>query len=259
MDISQAYNKTIELEGLLQLLKSVDADDAKKDVIFNALFNKIDEIDIEISELKQQFNAEKDSVSVDVFDENIEEVDEAPVSEIVDEIEDVDVDADSVCDNEENDIIVEVLYDEEVIEETSEGNQEEIEGNQEEIEDNLEEVEDNQEEVEDNDSSEDVDDCSEPDIEVEFDCVDVDVNQSAFALKTRGDIRKMFTLNDNFKFRRELFENSQERYAQALTDIEQMYSMAQAEKYFYNELNWDKENPEVNEFMAIISVYFLGR
>lgn len=245
MDISQAYNKTIELEGLLQLLKSDDADDAKKDVIFNALFNKIDEIDIEISELKQQFNAEKDSVSVDVFDENIEEVDEAPVSEIVDEIEDVDVDADSVCDNEEIDIIVEVLYDEEVIEETSEGNQEEIE--------------DNQEEVEDNDSSEDVDDCSEPDIEVEFDCVDVDVNQSAFALKTRGDIRKMFTLNDNFKFRRELFENSQERYAQALTDIEQMDSMAQAEKYFYNELNWDKENPEVNEFMAIISVYFLGR
>ena len=245
MDISQAYNKTIELEGLLQLLKSVDADDAKKDVIFNALFNKIDEIDIEISELKQQFNTEKDSVSVDVFDENIEAVDEAPVLEIVDEIEDVDVDTDSVCDNEENDIIVEVLYAEEVIEETSEGNQEEIE--------------DNQEEVEDNDSSDDIDDCSEPDIEVEFDCVDVDVNQSAFALKTRGDIRKMFTLNDNFKFRRELFENSQERYAQALTDIEQMDSMAQAEKYFYNELNWDKENPEVNEFMAIISVYFLGR
>ena len=238
MDISQAYNKTIELEGLLQLLKSNDADDAKKEVIFNALFNKIDEIDIEISELKQQFNAEKDSESVDVFAENIEEVDEAPVSEIVDEIEDVDVDTDSVCENEENDIIVEVLYAEEVIEETSE---------------------DNQEEVEDNDSSEDVDDCSEPDIEVEFDCVDVDVNQSAFALKTRGDIRKMFTLNDNFKFRRELFENSQERYAQALTDIEQMDSMAQAEKYFYNELNWDKENPEVNEFMAIISVYFLGR
>ena len=245
MDISQAYNKTIELEGLLQLLKSDDTDDAKKDVIFNALFNKIDEIDIEISELKQQFNTEKDSVSVDVFDENIEAVDEAPVLEIVDEIEDVDVDTDSVCDNEENDIIVEVLYADEVIEETSEGNQEEIE--------------DNQEEVEDNDSSEDVDDCSEPDIEVEFDCVDVDVNQSAFALKTRGDIRKMFTLNDNFKFRRELFENSQERYAQALTDIEQMDSMAQAEKYFYNELNWDKENPEVNEFMAIISVYFLGR
>ena len=245
MDISQAYNKTIELEGLLQLLKSVDADDAKKDVIFNALFNKIDEIDIEISELKQQFNTEKDSVSVDVFDENIEAVDEAPVLEIVDEIEDVDVDTDSVCDNEENDIIVEVLYAEEVIEETSEGNQEEIE--------------DNQEEVEDNDSSDDIDDCSEPVIEVEFDCVDVDVNQSAFALKTRGDIRKMFTLNDNFKFRRELFENSQERYAQALTDIEQMDSMAQAEKYFYNELNWDKENPEVNEFMAIISVYFLGR
>lgn len=252
MDISQAYNKTIELEGLLQLLKSDDADDAKKDVIFNALFNKIDEIDIEISELKQQFNAEKDSVSVDVFDENVEEIDEAPVSEIVDENEDVDVDADGVCDNEENDIIVEVLYTEEVIEETSEGNQEEIEDNQ-------EEIEGNQEDVEDNDSSEDVDDCSEPDIEVEFDCVDVDVNQSAFALKTRGDIRKMFTLNDNFKFRRELFENSQERYAQALTDIEQMDSMAQAEKYFYNELNWDKDNPEVNEFMAIISVYFLGR
>lgn len=238
MDISQAYNKTIELEGLLQLLKSDDADDAKKDVIFNALFDKIDEIDVEVSALKQQFNAEKDSDSEDVFDENIEDVDETPVPEIVNEIEDVDVDTDGVCENEENDIIVEVLYAEEVIEETSD---------------------DNQEEIEDNDSLDDIDDCSEPDIEVEFDCVDVDVNQSAFALKTRGDIRKMFTLNDNFKFRRELFDNSQERYAQALTDIEQMESMAQAEEHFYNELNWDKENPEVNEFMAIISVYFLGR
>ncbi len=238
MDISQAYNKTIELEGLLQLLKSDDADDAKKDVIFNALFDKIDEIDVEVSALKQQFNAEKDSDSEDVFDENIEDVDETPVPEIVNEIEDVDVDTDGVCENEENDIIVEVLYAEEVIEETSD---------------------DNQEEIEDNDSLDDIDDCSEPDIEVEFDCVDVDVNQSAFALKTRGDIRKMFTLNDNFKFRRELFDNSQERYAQALTDIEQMESMAQAEEHFYNELNWDKENPEVNEFMAIISVYFLRR
>ncbi|MBR6746896.1 MAG: hypothetical protein IKL83_05915 [Muribaculaceae bacterium] len=245
MDISQAYNKTIELEGLLQLLKSDDADEAKKDVIFNALFDKIDEIDVEISALKKQFNAEKDSESVDVFDKNIEEVDETPVPEIVDEIENVDVDTDGVCDNEENDIIVEVLYAEEVIEETSDDNQEEIE--------------DNQKKIEDNDSSDDIDDCSEPDIEVEFDCVDVDVNQSAFARKTRGDIRKMFTLNDNFKFRRELFENSQERYAQALTAIEQMESMAQAEEHFYNELNWDKENPEVNEFMAIISVYFLGR
>lgn len=245
MDISQAYNKTIELEGLLQLLKSDDADEAKKEVIFNALFDKIDEIDVEISALKQQFNAEKDSESVDVFDKNIEEVDETPVPEIVDEIEDVDVDTDGVCDNEENDIIVEVLYAEEVIEETSDDNQEEIE--------------DNKKKIEDNDFSDDIDDCSEPDIEVEFDCVDVDVNQSAFARKTRGDIRKMFTLNDNFKFRRELFENSQERYAQALTAIEQMESMAQAEEHFYNELNWDKENPEVNEFMAIISVYFLGR
>lgn len=238
MDISQAYNKTIELEGLLQLLKSDDADDAKKDVIFNVLFDKIDEIDVEISALKQQFNAEKDSDSEDVFDENIEDVDETPVPEIVDEIEDVNVDTDGVCENEENDIIVEVLYAEEVIEETSD---------------------DNQEEIEDNDSLDDIDDCFEPDIEVEFDCVDVDVNQSAFALKTRGDIRKMFTLNDNFKFRRELFDNSQERYAQALTDIEQMESMAQAEEHFYNELNWDKEKPEVNEFLAIISVYFLGR
>lgn len=238
MDISQAYNKTIELEGLLQLLKSDDADDAKKDVIFNALFDKIDEIDVEVSALKQQFNAEKDSDSEDIFDENIEDVDETPVPEIVNEIEDVDVDTDGVCENEENNIIVEVLYAEEVIEETSD---------------------DNQEEIEDSDSLDDIDDCSKPDIEVEFDCVDVDVNQSAFALKTGGDIRKMFTLNDNFKFRRELFDNSQERYAQALTDIEQMESMAQAEEHFYNELNWDKENPEVNEFMAIISVYFLGR
>lgn len=87
----------------------------------------------------------------------------------------------------------------------------------------------------------------------------VDVNRSAFALSSCGDIRKMFTLNDNYKFRRQLFSNSQESYADTLLKVEKMNSTFEAEDYFYNKLKWDKENPDVKDFMSVISAYFLGK
>lgn len=232
MNISQAYNKTLELEGLLQLLKSENVDTSKVEAIFKSLFNKIDEIDTEISDLKQQFNAEITSIDINLLENDIEKIEEN-----IDDIEDPEDDVVDNRDSELDQINIEIPQ---VVETETE-------------------IEVDQEMKADDDISNDSDDSSEPDIEVEFECVDVDVNQSAFALKSRGDIRKMFTLNDNFKFRRELFHNSQEQYSQALSAIEQMESMSEVEEHFYTELKWDKENPEVIEFMAIVTVYFLGR
>lgn len=70
------------------------------------------------------------------------------------------------------------------------------------------------------------------------------------------DFRKMLTLNDKFRFRRELFENSEKLFADALNTIDAMRSFAEAEDYFFNTLEWDKESEEVAEFMSKLKSYF---
>jgi len=70
------------------------------------------------------------------------------------------------------------------------------------------------------------------------------------------DIKKAFTLNDKFRFRRELFHDSQEEFDETLDVISGMSSFAEAEEYFYNDLCWDPVNPEVKAFMEIVSKHF---
>ncbi len=72
----------------------------------------------------------------------------------------------------------------------------------------------------------------------------------------RGDIRKMFTLNDKFRFRRELFGNSEIEFSDALNTVGAMRSMSEAEDYFYNDLGWNSEIDEVKEFMELLRQYF---
>lgn len=65
-----------------------------------------------------------------------------------------------------------------------------------------------------------------------------------------------FTLNDRFRFRRELFGNSDAEYSSAMDLIASMDSYEEAEEYFLDELGWSLENPEVKDFMDIIQKYF---
>lgn len=65
-----------------------------------------------------------------------------------------------------------------------------------------------------------------------------------------------FTLNDRFRFRRELFSNSDAEYSSAMDLIASMDSYEEAEEYFLDELGWSLENPEVKDFMDIIQKYF---
>ena len=70
------------------------------------------------------------------------------------------------------------------------------------------------------------------------------------------DLRKAFSINDRFRFRRELFENSDALMADALDMVESMHSMDEAEDYFYNELGWEPDNDEVAAFMAVVKHHF---
>ena len=67
---------------------------------------------------------------------------------------------------------------------------------------------------------------------------------------------KAFTLNDRFRFCRELFRNSNDEFKETLEVIGTMSDMEEAEEYFYNDLCWDPEKEEVKEFMAIVAKHF---
>lgn len=70
------------------------------------------------------------------------------------------------------------------------------------------------------------------------------------------DIFKAFTLNDKFRFRRELFRNSQADFDDTLDIIASMGSFEEAEEYFYDDLCWDAENDDVRHFMEIVAKHF---
>ncbi|MDE6718165.1 MAG: hypothetical protein K2J70_08240 [Muribaculaceae bacterium] len=65
-----------------------------------------------------------------------------------------------------------------------------------------------------------------------------------------------FCINDRFRFRRELFKNSDKEFENAMNVVTTMDSYDEAEEYFIGDLGWDYENPEVSDFMAIIRGYF---
>ncbi len=70
------------------------------------------------------------------------------------------------------------------------------------------------------------------------------------------DIRKAFSLNDRFRFQRELFAGSASAMDTAIEHIKMMRTYGNAELYFYSQLNWDRENEVVKDFMAIVRNHF---
>ena len=69
-------------------------------------------------------------------------------------------------------------------------------------------------------------------------------------------LRSMFTINDLFKFRRELFGNSEADFNEVLSLVSGMSSYSEAEEYFYGYLCWPADSEPVVGFMSIINRYF---
>lgn len=70
------------------------------------------------------------------------------------------------------------------------------------------------------------------------------------------DIRKAISVNDRFRFQRELFAGSANAMNTAIEHIEMMNSYGNAELYFYSQLNWDRENEVVQDFMNLVRNHF---
>jgi hypothetical protein len=71
-----------------------------------------------------------------------------------------------------------------------------------------------------------------------------------------SDLKKAFTINDKFRFRRELFGNSEENFVDTIDLITAMKSFDEAQEYIYEDLGWDRTNEDVADFMTIIANHF---
>lgn len=296
MEISNAYSKALELEGLLLLLKSENTDSFKIDLIFTRLFEKIDEISADLDSIHRQYQIELYHAAQQHLKDNSEIINK-PKSDDSEtgspQLDEQAVNVENIANFENNDTNASLNINEEPVQIhlQSDGSVDVAENSIEpqEIEDgvvsidqvekentpdvNIVESEDSVATEDSNDSKLDIAYNNEDveSIQVNHDNIDVpinivvdeanciDVNQSAFARSSRGDIRKMFTLNDNYKFRRQLFANSQQQYTDALSRIGNMNSISEAEAYFYNILGWDRDDADVTDFMTIISAYFMGK
>lgn len=100
-----------------------------------------------------------------------------------------------------------------------------------------------------------VDEASKSAKESEEDPIETKVSNITIP-QTVGDIRKSMTLNDKFLFRRELFGGNDAELNDTLELLASMHSFDEAEEYIYDDLQWNREDPTVSDFMSIIKTFF---
>lgn len=100
-----------------------------------------------------------------------------------------------------------------------------------------------------------VDEASKSAKESEKDPIEAKVSNITIP-QTVGDIRKSMTLNDKFLFRRELFGGNDAELNDTLELLASMHSFDEAEEYIYDDLQWNREDPTVSDFMSIIKTFF---
>ena len=71
---------------------------------------------------------------------------------------------------------------------------------------------------------------------------------------SRGKL--VFTINERFRFKKELFKNSDADFNNTLAVLASMEDYDEAEEYFLSEEGFNLGNPVVREFMEIIKKYF---
>lgn len=79
------------------------------------------------------------------------------------------------------------------------------------------------------------------------------------AVNESKDLKHAFTINDRYRFKRELFANSEIEMNDTLNLLSAMTTISEAEEYFFEDLEWDKDNDDVKDFMAIIQKHFASK
>lgn len=74
--------------------------------------------------------------------------------------------------------------------------------------------------------------------------------------KSLSDFRKAFSLNDRFRFRRELFGGDESKMNKALTDLNDFQTLEDSVAYLNNVLNWNVEDEAVADFIKLLEKRF---
>lgn len=75
--------------------------------------------------------------------------------------------------------------------------------------------------------------------------------------KNLSDFRKAFSLNDRFRFRRELFGGDEGRMNKAISDLNDISSYEDSITYLNDKLNWNIEDESVADFIRLLEKRFL--
>lgn len=75
--------------------------------------------------------------------------------------------------------------------------------------------------------------------------------------KQLSDFRKAFSLNDRFRFRRELFGGDEAKMNKAIADLNDMHSYEESVTYLNNELKWNIDDEAVADFIKLLEKRFL--
>ena len=79
--------------------------------------------------------------------------------------------------------------------------------------------------------------------------------QNTLAAQRYADFSRALSLNDRFRYQRELFNNNREALSALMSAIDTMETWAEAEDYLAT-YHWDEELPVVQEFYAMIEQHF---
>lgn len=236
-DIRKMIAEAYELEGLLLLADNRGAD--TPEYVFTAIGEKLDRLQMLLGEREgdegEEMQEDACMVENDVADAGSEEPEPEPEEDVA-EVTAEQV-ADGEYDNEQEPMVELVLDDEPTAEPDAETPNVADETEDVEAEDNIEE------ETEANEKASD-------------DSETLRLDEKLQRSRSK-DLKSAFSLNDTFRFRRELFGNSAAEMTDALHMVEAMHSFDEAEDYFYGDLGWDRESDDVKEFMAIIKNHFL--
>ncbi|MBQ6938417.1 MAG: hypothetical protein IJN35_01070, partial [Muribaculaceae bacterium] len=76
------------------------------------------------------------------------------------------------------------------------------------------------------------------------------------SVRQAKELRKALSLNDRFRFRRELFGNSDVTMNDTLNLIDTMNDYNEALEYLTQDLEWSPEEPVVQEFLQLVERHF---
>jgi len=75
--------------------------------------------------------------------------------------------------------------------------------------------------------------------------------------KNLSDFRKAFSLNDRFRFRRDLFNGDESRMNKTISELNDIQTYEDSISYLHNELKWNIEDEAVADFIKLLEKRFL--